>query len=75
MKDLGGHLKWWAMKDAPFPTFALACKHLPVQATWASSKRIFSEAGNTITAKCVRLNYVKLRDLVLLYECEKYGLW
>ena len=64
------------MKEAQFPTIPkLACKYFPVQAISVSSERIFSVAGNTIAVKHNRLNFEKLRELVFLHECEKYGLW
>lgn len=53
------------MENAQYPTAAeLACKFLPVQVTSASPERIFSAAGNTITAKRNRLSCEKLRNRV-----------
>lgn len=50
MKDLGGFLQWWSMKESKLPTITkLAYKYpLPVQATSVSSERIFSAAVTEI---------------------------
>ncbi|CAM9647584.1 unnamed protein product, partial [Discosporangium mesarthrocarpum] len=46
----GDVLAWWAKRQHGFPYLAqLAVVHLAIPATSATSERVFSAAGNTVT--------------------------
>ena len=66
---MGGPLKWWVSKEQVFPTLAKpARKYLVVQATSASSERLFSTAGNIVTIKRARLSDDNVESLVFLHS-------
>ncbi|CAB5381282.1 unnamed protein product [Rhizophagus irregularis] len=49
--------EWWAIRKTQFPNVAkLARKYLSIPGSSVSSERLFSDAGNQITAKCTRLD-------------------
>ena len=64
-----GPLKWWKGKEAAFPTLApLARKYLAIHATSASSERLFSTAGNTVTIKRARPRDENVENVVFLHS-------
>lgn len=64
-----GPRKWWKEKEAAFPTLApLARKYLATHAASASSERLFSTAGNTVTTKRARLRDENVENVVFLHS-------
>ena len=60
-------LQWWNSHKATFPHLAmLAKKYLCVQATSVPSERVFSAAGNIVTAKRNRLKPARVNKLCFL---------
>ena len=48
--------KWWSLQKSRFPILSqLAKKYLAIPATFAASERLFSDAGNVITARRINL--------------------
>ncbi|CAN0411664.1 unnamed protein product, partial [Discosporangium mesarthrocarpum] len=65
-KKIGGPLQWWHERKRIYSHLAkLARKYLPMQATSASSERLFSTAGNTVTVKVNRLTGDKVDATVM----------
>jgi len=66
-------LHWWKLNSAQYPVLAkLAKKFLTIPATSASSERVFSSAGNTVTAKrsCLSAEHVDL--LISTHQNSRY---
>lgn len=62
-------LKWWKDHESKFPRVAeLAKKYMCIPASSASSERVFSTAGNIITAKRSSLLPENVSTLVFLYQ-------
>ena len=60
-------LNWWKSKQEIFPILSiLARKYLGIPATSVASERLFSDAGNHITAKRSLLNPSLLGKMVFL---------
>jgi len=58
---------WWKNQKNNFPTLAkIARKYLCVSATSTPSERLFSDAGNTLTAKRTKLNPILFERIVFL---------
>jgi hAT family C-terminal dimerisation region len=58
---------WWKINKSKFPILSkLANKYLCMSATSTSSERLFSEAGNTMTAKRTKLNPILFERIVFL---------
>ncbi|CAM9455762.1 unnamed protein product, partial [Discosporangium mesarthrocarpum] len=58
--------KWWKANLINFPhLYKVACKFLSIQATSASSERMFSMTGNIVTPKRNRIS-CQVVDLVVL---------
>ncbi|CAM9582959.1 unnamed protein product [Discosporangium mesarthrocarpum] len=61
-------LTWWAKHQHGFPYLArLAVVHLPIPPTSATSERVFSVTGNTVTKKRNRLGSDTVDTLVVLH--------
>lgn len=74
VRNVGGPLAWWKTKEEIYPTLApLARKYLAVQATSASSERLFSTAGNIVTVKRARLTDDNVENIAFLHFNQ--GLW
>jgi len=59
--------KWWAGNQDRFPILSrLAKKYLSISATSTSSERLFSQAGNIMTAKRTQLNPKLFEKLLFL---------
>ncbi len=59
--------KWWAGNQNRFPILShLAKKYLSISATSTSSERLFSQAGNTMTAKRTQLKPKFFEKLLFL---------
>ncbi|XP_072140743.1 E3 SUMO-protein ligase ZBED1-like [Dermacentor andersoni] len=66
-------LKWWKDNEPKFPLVAeLAKKYMCIPASSASSERVFSTAGNIITAKRSCLLPENVSSLVFLYQNRAY---
>ena len=62
-------LKWWRLYHHSFPHLADAAqKYLAIVATSTTSERLFSTAGNIITAKRSALSTENVNKLVFLHE-------
>ena len=60
-------LSWWKTKQEIFPTLStIARKYLGIPATSVASERLFSDAGNHITAKRTLLDPGLLGQIVFL---------
>ncbi|CAM9923762.1 unnamed protein product, partial [Discosporangium mesarthrocarpum] len=60
--------QWWQERKRMYPHLAkLARKHLPMQATTASSERLFFTARNTVTVKRNWLTGDKMEAIVMLH--------
>jgi hAT family C-terminal dimerisation region len=58
---------WWKINKSKFPILSkLANKYLCMSATSTSSEHLFSEAGNTMTAKRTKLNPILFERIVFL---------
>ena len=67
--DLNNPLLWWATNAQRFPRVsALAAKYLAIQATSASSERLFSTAGLTIANDRAALRQDNAAMLVFIHE-------
>ncbi|CAN0391812.1 unnamed protein product, partial [Discosporangium mesarthrocarpum] len=63
---------WWAKHQHGFPYLArLAVVHLAILATSATSERVYSAPGNTVTKKRNRLRSEMVDALVVLHD--SYG--
>lgn len=65
-------LKWWKSSEARFPSLSkLAKKYLCIPATSTPSERVFSSAGNVVSAKrnCLLTEHVD--KLVFLHQNSK----
>ena len=51
----------------------LARKYLAVQVTSASSERLFSTAGNTVTVKRARLSDDNVKNIVFLHSSQGHS--
>ncbi|CAN0443779.1 unnamed protein product [Discosporangium mesarthrocarpum] len=61
-------LAWWAKHQYGVPYLPrLAVVHLAIPATSATSERVFSAAGDTVTKKCNRLGNEMVDALVVLH--------
>lgn len=66
-------LKWWKDHETKFPLVAqLAKKYMCIPASSACSERVFSTAGNLITAKRSCLLPENVSMLVFLYQNKTY---
>ncbi|KAM7307367.1 E3 SUMO-protein ligase ZBED1-like [Ixodes scapularis] len=66
-------LKWWRDHESKFPAVAqLAMKYMCIPASSASSERVFSTAGNIVTAKRSCLLPENVSSLVFLYQNRSY---
>ncbi|KAH7977826.1 hypothetical protein HPB49_003703 [Dermacentor silvarum] len=66
-------LKWWKDNESKFPLVAeLVKKYMCIPASSASSERVFSTAGNIITAKRSCLLPENVSSLVFLYQNRAY---
>jgi len=64
--------KWWAGNQNRFPILSyLAKKYLSISATSTSSERLFSQAGNTMTAKRTQLKPKFFEKLLFLKKNHK----
>ena len=64
--------KWWAGNQDRFPILSyLAKKYLSISATSTSSERLFSQAGNTMTAKRTQLKPKFFEKLLFLKKNHK----
>jgi hypothetical protein len=62
-------LQWWASNGGSFPTLAkIARKYLTIQATSASSERLFSTAGMILSPHRSRLQPEPARELICLHN-------
>ena len=60
-------LEWWKAKQEIFPILSIiAKKYLGISATFVASERLFSDAGNHITAKRNSLDPGLLEKMVFL---------
>ena len=63
---------WWRDHKNKYPTLSfLAKKYLCVAATSTPSERLFSDAGNTMTAKRTKLNPFLFERIVFLKKNMK----
>jgi hypothetical protein len=72
-KELANPLDWWKFNRARFPRLArLASKYLCMQATSASSERLFSAAGLTISKDRANLLPDNAAMLIFLHDNLPY---
>lgn len=61
---------WWKTANAKYPNLAkVAAEYLPIPATQAASERLFSAAGNIVTARREALSPQHVEQLVFLHKC------
>jgi len=62
-------LSWWKLNEKKFPRISvLARTYLAAQATAVPCERIFSDAGNLVTAKRSRLSPETIEKDLFIYE-------
>ncbi|CAM9536298.1 unnamed protein product, partial [Hapterophycus canaliculatus] len=67
LRQDGNPLAWWAQHSVTLPLLQeLASRVLCVPASSASSERLFSKAGLTLTAKRIRLKPARVAQLVTM---------
>jgi hypothetical protein len=60
-------LKWWRNHEKQFPLLAHAVRVVySVQESSSKSERVFSSAGNTVTALRNRLDAEKVENLIIV---------
>ena len=65
-------LQWWQLKEAQYPNLSkLAKKYLCIQATSASSERVFSIAGLISDDRQSRISPEKLDKVIFLHNNMK----
>jgi hypothetical protein len=58
---------WWLNKKDKYPILAKMAKiHLAIPATSTSSERLFSDAGNLLSAKRTRINSDLFKSIMFL---------
>jgi hypothetical protein len=66
-------LVWWQKQEESFPILSkLAKKYLAVYACSTSNERLFSDAGNLLTAKRTRMSPKLLKRIIFLKRNGKY---
>ena len=64
---------WWSDREERFPTLSLlAKKYLSVYACSTASERLFSDAGNLLTAKRTRIDPNLFKKLIFLKRNAKH---
>lgn len=65
--------QWWNMRKREFPILSqIAQKYLAIPATSVPSERLFSDAGNQISAKRTRLGSKIVGEMLFLKKNENY---
>ena len=66
-------LKWWQDHRSSYPILAqLACKYLSIPSISVPSERLFSDAGNHISAKRTKLSPDLVNQILFLKRNSSY---
>jgi hypothetical protein len=69
----GDPFTWWHEREEKFPILSfIAKKYLPVYACSTASERLFSDAGNLLTAKRTRISADLFKKLIFLKRNAKH---